>query len=290
MSIMKPKIPIPRQFKPIRQLRLWEEVAEQLKDSILSGDFKPGDKLPSERELAEQFQVGRIAIREALRSIANTGFVTMRHGAAGGAFVTGLTFNYLASAYVDLFLSDKISIPELYQARLHIEPEIARLAAQRVTPECAELLTKALEEEERQAHASLLEDIDSKQNVHFILAETCGNRFFEGFARSMMAVIRRAAMAVEADYIHPEGAHRPIVEAVLAVDPEGAQEAMRRHTVEFGEALLRMDKEYRRKARGEQFLGNDSTIKPKRCRKQTGQRNGSGKNQPKRSTLNPTNY
>ena len=241
---------MPRQFKPIQQLRLWEEVAEQLKGSILSGDFKPGDKLPSERELAEQFKVGRIAIREALRSITNSGFVTMRYGAAGGAFVTDLTFNYLASAYVDLFLSDKISIPELYQARLHVEPEIARLAAQRVTPEYAELLTKALEDEERQAHASLPEDIDSKQTVHLILAEMCGNRFFEGFARSMMAVLRKVAVTVKADYIHPEGAHRPIVEAVLAKDPVGAQEAMRRHAVEFGKALLRMDKEYRQKARG----------------------------------------
>jgi DNA-binding FadR family transcriptional regulator len=240
---------MPRQFKPVRQLRIWEEVVEQLKDSILSGDFRPGEKLPSERELAQQFQVGRIAIREALRSLGNSGFVAMRHGAAGGAFVTDLTFNYLASAYVDLFLSDKISISELYQARLHVEPEIARLAAQRVTPEYAELLTRALEAEERQAHASLPEDIDSKQTVHFILAEMCGNRFFEGFARSMMAVLRKVAMAVEADYIHPEGAHRPIVEAVLAKDPDGAQEAMRRHTVEFGEALLRMDKEYREKAR-----------------------------------------
>jgi DNA-binding FadR family transcriptional regulator len=241
---------IPRQFKAIRQLRLWEEVAEQLKDSILSGDFKPGDKLPSERELAEQFKVGRIAIREALRSIANSGFVTMRYGAAGGAFVTDLTFNYLANAYVDLFLSDKVSIPELYQARLHVEPEIARLAAQRVTPEYVELLTKALEDEERQAHASLLEDIDSKQKVHLILAEMCGNRFFEGFARSMMAVLRKVAVAVKADYIHPEGAHRPIVEAVLAKNSVDAQEAMRRHAVEFGKALLRMDKEYRQKARG----------------------------------------
>jgi GntR family transcriptional repressor for pyruvate dehydrogenase complex len=148
---------------------------------------------------------------------------------------------------VDLFLSDKISIPELYQARLHVEPEIARLAAQRVTPEYAELLTKALEAEERQSHASLPEDIDSKQTVHLILAEMCGNRFFEGFARSMMAVLRKVAVAVKADYLHPEGAHRPIVEAVLAEDPVGAQEAMRRHAVEFGEALLRMDKEYSRK-------------------------------------------
>jgi GntR family transcriptional regulator, transcriptional repressor for pyruvate dehydrogenase complex len=243
---------MPRQFKPINQLRIWEEVAEQLKDSILSGDFKPGDKMPSERELAEQFQVGRIAIREALRSLANSGFVAMRQGAAGGAFVTDLSFNYLEIAYMDLFLADKISISELFQARLHIEPEIARLAAQKVTPEYAELLTKALDIEELQAHTSLLEDIESKQTVHLILAEMCGNRFFEGFARSMMAVVRKVAVEAKADYLHPEGAHRPIIEAVLAGDSDGAKEAMRKHAVEFGEALLallKIDKEIYEKTR-----------------------------------------
>jgi GntR family transcriptional regulator, transcriptional repressor for pyruvate dehydrogenase complex len=237
-----------REFKPIRQLRIWEEVAEQLKNSILSGDFKPGDKLPSERELAEQFQVGRIAIREALRSLSNAGFVAMRQGSAGGAFVTDLTFNRLESAYLDLFLSDKISIAELYQARLHIEPEIARLAAQKVTPEYTERLTKALEAEALHSHASLPEDIDSKQHVHFLLAEMCGNRFFEGFARSMMAVLRKVALSVNPDYLHPEDAHRKIVDAVLAKDPERAQKAMKTHAIEFGKALLRMEKEYRANA------------------------------------------
>jgi GntR family transcriptional regulator, transcriptional repressor for pyruvate dehydrogenase complex len=260
---------MPRQFKPINQLRVWEEVAEQLKDSILSGDFKPGDKLPSERELAEQFQVGRIAVREALRSLANSGFVAMRHGAAGGAFVTDLTFSYLESAYLDLFLSDKISISELCQARLHIEPEIARLAAQRVTPDFAELLNKALEVEELQAHASLMEDIESKQTVHLILAEMCGNRFFEGFARSMLAVLRKVAVGVEADYLHPEGAHRPIIEAVLAGDPDGAEEAMKKHAVEFGEALLallRVDKEVREKASRDALAPSPQPQRKKKAR------------------------
>ena len=237
-----------RQFKPIRQLRIAEEVAEELKESILHGDFKCGDKLPSERELAEQFQVSRVAIREALRALANSGFVVIRQGATGGTFVTDLTFDYLVSAFLDLFLADKISIPEVYQARLLVEPEIARLAAQRMTPEYAEQLTRALEAEEIPT-TSLIEDIDSKQVVHFILAEMSGNRFLEGLARSTMGLVRRVAVAVNADYIHPERAHRPIVDAVLNGDPQGAEAAMRRHAVEFGEALMKMDKEYSEKTR-----------------------------------------
>ena len=134
-------------FRPIRQLRVSEEVAEQLKQSILLGHFKAGDKLPSERDLAEEFQVSRVAVREALRSLENTGFIETRQGATGGAFVTDLTFEHLVSAFVDLFLAEKISAPELYQVRLLVEPEVARLAALNVTPEYTERLLEALKAE-----------------------------------------------------------------------------------------------------------------------------------------------
>ena len=92
-------------FKPIKQTRVSEEVAEQLKETILNGQFKAGDRLPSERDLAEAFQVSRVAIREALRSLENSGFIITRQGATGGAFVTDLTFSSLSKAFVDLFLS-----------------------------------------------------------------------------------------------------------------------------------------------------------------------------------------
>jgi GntR family transcriptional repressor for pyruvate dehydrogenase complex len=65
-------------FKPIRQKRVPQEVAEKLKDAILLGQFKAGDRLPSEKELSQQFQVSRTTIREALRSLENSGFISIR--------------------------------------------------------------------------------------------------------------------------------------------------------------------------------------------------------------------
>jgi len=165
-------------FKPIRQLRISEEVAEQLKQSIVSGHFKPGEKLPPERDLADEFQVSRVAIREALRKLEHAGFIVTRQGATGGAFVTDLNFEYLVNAFLDLFLADKISIPELHHVRLLIEPEVARLAASNITPQYALRLKEALDIEELPI-ASLSVDVDRKQSVHFILAEMCGNRFLK---------------------------------------------------------------------------------------------------------------
>ena len=104
-------------FKPIRQPRVSEEVILQLKQAFIVGHFKAGDKLPPEREMAKEFQVSRVAIREALRALEGTGFVTIKQGATGGAYVTDLNFETLSNAFVDLFLAEKISVPELCHVR-----------------------------------------------------------------------------------------------------------------------------------------------------------------------------
>ncbi len=235
-------------FKPVKQLRVSEEVAKQLKESILLGNFNTGDKLPAERDLAQEFQVSRVAIREALRKLENSGFVVTRQGVTGGAYVTDLTFEYLVSAFLDLFWADKISIPELRQVRLIIEPEVARLAASNITPEYAQRLKHSLEVEELPI-SSLPEDMERKQKVHVILAEMSGNRILEALVRSLMGLTRRAVEAAEADprFMHPPGMHRPIVEAVLKGNAKAAAAAMKKHGVEFGENLIKMEKDYLQK-------------------------------------------
>ena len=235
-------------FRPVRQLRVFEEIVAQLKQSILMGRFKPGDKLPTERELVEQFQVSRVAIREALRTLENSGFIVTRQGANGGAYVTDLSFEFLANAFVDLFLADKISIPELHRVRLIIEPEIARLSAVAITPEYTERLKKALEAEEIPI-SSLSEDIKIKTVVHYILAEMCGNRFLEAIVRSAMKLTHTLIQMANPDpyAMHPAGMHRPVVEAILTGDPEASSIAMHKHTLEFGETLIKMEKAYREK-------------------------------------------
>jgi DNA-binding FadR family transcriptional regulator len=160
--------------------------------------------------------------------------------------VTDLTFEYLVNAFLDLFLADKISVPELAQVRLIIEPEVARLAASKLAPEYAQSLKQALEVEELPV-TSLYEDMERKQKAHIILAQMSGNRILEGLVRSLMGLTRRAVEAAEADprYMHPVGMHRPIVEAILRGDAEAASEAMKKHGIEFGEILLRMEKAHR---------------------------------------------
>ncbi len=238
-------------FKPVKQSRVSDEVTEQLKQSILLGYFKAGDKLPSERELAEQFKVSRIAIRESLRALENKGFIITRQGVTGGTFVTELTFEHLSNAFVDLFMAEKISIPELVQMRVFLEPEIARLAALHKDKESAARLKDALEQEALPIR-SFAEDFDIKTMVHHILAEMCGNHFFEALERSLMVLTRQAIQAVEPEtpFIHPAGMHDEVVEAVLAGEPDLANEAMKKHAMEFGESLINMENAFRAKKEG----------------------------------------
>lgn len=234
-------------FKPIKQPRISEEVFNQLKEAILSNTFRAGDKLPSERELAEQFQVSRVAVREAIRALENNGFVAIRQGAAGGAFVTDLTFEQLAGACLDLFRANKISIHELHRVRILIEPEVARLATLNATPEFTQRLQEAFEAEHPPG-ASLTEDVASATKIHFILAEMCGNRFLEAIVNSVIKLNAKILDEIKPNppySIHPPGLHRPIVEAVLAGDPEAAYDAMRNHAAIFYDNLIRLEKKYR---------------------------------------------
>jgi len=233
-------------FRPIKQVRVSEEVAEQLKELILSGHLKAGDKLPPERDLAEKFEVSRLAVREALRSLQGAGFVSARQGSGGGVFVTDLTFEQLTNAYLDLFVADKISIPELLELRLLVEPRVALSAAKRITPYHAEQLRQAIETEGLPI-SGLMEDIDRKMRVHLILAEMCGNRFFEGLVRSITKLAKTVTEAANPDpqNMHPKGMHDAVVAAVISGDSEAASREMHRHLIEFGKNLVKMEKAFR---------------------------------------------
>lgn len=241
-------------FKPVRPARKSEEVGEQLKQSILNGIFRPGDKLPSERDMAEEFKVSRVAIREALRRLENAGFIITRQGVSGGAFVTDLTFQNLADAFLDLFMSGKMSIPELHEVRYLVEPKVARMAALRVTPEYAGNLKEALKGE-RGVATTVSEEVDRKTKIHYILAEMCGNRVLEALMKSVLGLSKAIVGAIEPYPVklHPAGMHEPIVEAILACDPEAAAAAMEKHAIEFGENLIKMEKTFRKKKSGSPF-------------------------------------
>jgi GntR family transcriptional regulator, transcriptional repressor for pyruvate dehydrogenase complex len=236
------------QFNPIRQGRISEEVLSQLKESILLGKFKSGEKLPSERELIEEFQVSRGVIREAIRALEITGFVKLRQGPTGGAFVTDLSFDHVGNAFLDLFLSNKVSIPELANVRYFIEPEVASQAALNATEEEKKRLVAA-SKDEFSTPATNKDRITQFQKVHNIIAESCQNHFYEAISKSMLRLTFEVVEAVEPNHdpLHGPGEHQPIIDAILEGDAEKARSAMRAHMKNFCKRLGEMEIFYRQK-------------------------------------------
>ena len=239
-------------FKPIKQSRVSEQVLDQLKEAILLGKFKSGDKLPSERELTMEFQVSRGVIREAIRALEMTGFIVIRQGQNGGAFVTDLSFDNLDNAFLDLFLSDKLSIPEIAQVSLFIEPEIARLAAIHSNDMDKKRLIDAQQLEFTPWNTDT-ERILFFQKVHMVLAEICGNHFFEAISKSMLRLTKEIVEAVKPDHerLHKPGEHRDIIKAVVSGNPVEAQSEMKSHMDRFNANLVKMEEAYRKKSKQE---------------------------------------
>jgi GntR family transcriptional regulator, transcriptional repressor for pyruvate dehydrogenase complex len=233
-------------FKPIKTSRAFEDVLVQLKEAILSGRLKSGDKLPSERELTLEFQISRGVVREAIRALELSGFVVIRQGPAGGAYVTDLKFNQVENAFLDLFLANKVSMREIAQVRYYVEPQVARLAALNVNPSHREVLIKALEAEQV-PFTSYPERIARLTEVHRILAKICGNHFFEAVVTSMLKLTAEVILAVDPDHdaLHGPGEHGELVEAILAGDGDRAFSEMSHHLEGFSESLIRMEKIYR---------------------------------------------
>jgi GntR family transcriptional regulator, transcriptional repressor for pyruvate dehydrogenase complex len=229
-------------FKPIKQTKATDEVLAQLKESILRGTIKEGEKLPSERELSDSFNVSRGVVREAIRGLKATGFVEIKQGPLGGAFVKEISLKLLENGFTDLFFAKKLTLAEILDVRQHIEPEIARLAALNVNDDYRKKLKAALAQE-NQPFDSPDDCMNKLTTVHYILAEMCGNRLFEGMILAIISLNHRIIKTLLEELIkgHGTGEHDEIVQAVIAGDSEAAQEAMARHASDFKSVFLKLE-------------------------------------------------
>ncbi|KIX11743.1 FadR/GntR family transcriptional regulator [Dethiosulfatarculus sandiegensis] len=235
-----------REFKPIKTTRISDEVLAQIKDAILTGRFKPGEKLPSERELIESFNVSRAVIREAVRSLELTGFVTVRQGPTGGAFVNDLNLDRVSSAYLDLFNAGKFSMEELTQVRLHLEPEIVRLATANITPaKLADLETVYKKEHNPTKHHSAW--VRQNLEIHHALAAICGNRFYEALINPVLTLTEELICVVKPSQmvIHSHPEHAKVIRLVGLGQADKAAKAMAEHVKNTTSALGDLERDYR---------------------------------------------
>jgi DNA-binding FadR family transcriptional regulator len=144
-------------FAPIPFGRVADQIEKTIKEKILRGKFHAGDKLPTEKEMASQFGVSIVTLREALRSLQVIGLIEKRKGHGGGIFVSQINEESIKTSLENFFSFKDLSIQQIYEARMVIEPACARLAVQRISPEevikleenlsaCEEILNKPTQE------------------------------------------------------------------------------------------------------------------------------------------------
>lgn len=178
-------------FRPIRSQRAFEEIAAQIRAQLAEGKLLVGDRLPSERALAEQFGVSRNTLREALRSLEHAGLIRLQKGASGGAFITEAKGEAIATGLLDMYHSGTISPQQLTEARIWLESVVVREACQRATSEQIELLRENVRQAEK---ANERGDLDERAEVnlefHRILARMTGNPVVVIVMDSLLAVLR----------------------------------------------------------------------------------------------------
>jgi GntR family transcriptional regulator, transcriptional repressor for pyruvate dehydrogenase complex len=224
-------------IEPIRRVKLYEEVATRIRDLIADGELRPGQALPSERKLAEQFKVGRAVIREAIRQLEVSGLIESRHG--GGNYVREVTVEHLVAPIASVLNGMGPLREELMDARLFFEPQIARAAAARATPEDLRLLEDAIRRQEERA-ANGQSGAEEDAEFHDLLARATQNTVVERVMEVLDSLLEdsqaRLFRSVQRSKISLEG-NRRILEAVRRHDQEAAQLAMVKHLEDIARQL-----------------------------------------------------
>ena len=176
-------------FTPIKGSRTFEEVSDQIKKLIFDGVFKPGDKLLPETELAQQFNVGRQSIREALRILELSGFITIQKGGGGGAVIKDTISNTISKLFLDAFQLEKISIEELTVARFEIEKIVLKYAIENADEVDIKSLQKNVDDAYKKIEANI-NVIDENIQFHNLLARASKNHLFVIVVEAVTTAVR----------------------------------------------------------------------------------------------------
>lgn len=178
------------EFEVIAPARAVDEIEAQIRDMVANGQLKPGDKLPSERDLATRLNVSRNTLREALRTLERAGIIEMKKGASGGAYILHGSSSAIVTGFCDLYHLGALTPQQLTEARIWLSEIVVRIACERATEEDLQALDANIQ-------AATLADaagrFDERQKLnrefHVILARTTRNPIIESTVEGVMEVM-----------------------------------------------------------------------------------------------------
>ncbi|GEL20633.1 FadR/GntR family transcriptional regulator [Pseudonocardia asaccharolytica] len=206
-------------FKPARQTRLYQDVAAQLREAILSGRFAPGDRLPTERELMSEFGVSRAVVRQATMNLEHEGLVEVQVGAGGGTFVLEPGIDAVCRAFENLFRHRGVELPDYLAAKRVLEPALSAAILANSGPD----LHQRLQDNLHRFRTGIQTGLDDHEMLrlslefHELLVQATGNPVLEALIISLVRMGERVpafTMSTRADWPHILREHEQLLEAL----------------------------------------------------------------------------
>ena len=225
-------------FKPIRKTLLSKEVEQQLRRSILTGVFSPGDRLPSERELSEQFNVSRATVREALKHLQSNGLILVKRGVDAGAYVSELNADPIIESFNNLIRLGKVNFAHLMYARLYIEPMATKAASLIRSSKDIETLTNLLDEAERNLSYSAQESRILCTRFHCEVARILQNPIIDFICQSItqnyssILIEMSKTKLTKDDILQLIEIHRDMLHSIVKKESTEAYEKARNHILD----------------------------------------------------------
>lgn len=226
------------ELKPIKTRKIYEEIAEQLRKQVAEGKLKPGDRLPSERELAERLQVSRASVREALSALEMMGLLEVRSGE--GTYIRHVNMDSVVAPLSWALSLDKDTMKQLMEVRKILEVQTVSLAAERARDTDLKELAETIEDMRKDMEDGLFDEV-SDQRFHFLITQATQNkiliRLMNSISDTFRQTIKFGLTKSDENIIKLYHEHVAIYEAIKAKDPATARERMLSHLVGTEEAL-----------------------------------------------------
>ena len=231
-------------FQGVLQERAAGAVTRQLEELILTGIYRPGDKLPPERDLVKLIDVSRPTLRTAIKDLEERGLLVARQG--GGTFVADTLGSMFSQPIVQLFQSNKRATADYLEFRKEIDALSARYAARRATSADRQILTHLIERmKEAHEHEDFTDEASIDIDFHMAVGEAAHNVVLLHTLRSCYELLRSDVFFNRSMLYQLPGAreqlleqHCAICDAVLSSSPDEADEAARKH-MRFVEESMR---------------------------------------------------
>jgi GntR family transcriptional repressor for pyruvate dehydrogenase complex len=213
---------------PIKKKKIYESVSEQIENLIKSGEWKEGCRVPTEEELAANFNVGRGSVREAIKSLQMSRILISNPGL--GTYVADNAITSINNSRLAEMLNDESNMNELIEARYILEPELASMAALNSTPDMIV---------ELQTYIDMMKKVDTKEELihyghlfHVAISEMCGNRILINLYKSIsepLQKLRQANFLTIELYQRDIEVHQSILDAIAAKDQRLSYKRMQDH-------------------------------------------------------------